>query len=275
MLNRAVLITGASRGLGLEFVKQLSDEAQQEHSSNQKPAKVIATCRNPQQAADLQAVAKKREQVVIVKKLDVTDFPSFTNFVAELRPLVESVGGISCLINNAGVSPKSTKYTMVTAEQMDTTFETNATAPLLLAREMLPLLKFAIEKGHQASVESNDQTMPLCPSLIVNMSSILGSVALNHPQMAAVTTAGGIYPYRASKCALNMISRSLSIDLLPTNIRVVAVHPGWVKTDLGGKRAPLTPAESIKGIIDNVLNNFNSEKYNGNLVDYQGKVLPF
>ncbi len=106
-------------------------------------------------------------------------------------------------------------------------------------------------------------------ALIVNMSSILGSVELNNPK-----SGGGVYPYRSSKTALNMITRSLSLDLRHMNIKVVAIHPGWVKTDMGGKNAPLTTEQSIAGVL-NVIRNFDTEHYNGQLIDYKGDVLPF
>ena len=258
MLSKAVLITGASRGLGLEMVKQLS-LCDNENSKKQKPL-ILATCRNPDNATELQAIGKVNPDRVVIRKLDVDEFSTYSEFLKEVQPMVEDTG-ISCLINNAGISPKSTKYNMVNFEQMAHTYKTNAIAPLLFSREMLPLLK-------KASCENGD-----FGSLIVNISSILGSVVLNHPESSA-GNAGGVYPYRSSKTALNMITRSLSIDLKHLNIKVVAIHPGWVKTDLGGKYAPLTTEESIKGVL-NIIRNFESEKHNGQLVDYKGEILPF
>merc|ERR1719158_402120 len=105
---------------------------------------------------------------------------------------------------------------------MAATYKTNAIAPLLFSREMLPFLKTAAEQNGDLG------------SLIVNLSSILGSVELNNPK-----SGGGIYPYRTSKTALNMITRSLSLDLRHMNIKVAAMHPGWVKTDMGGKKCSI------------------------------------
>ena len=163
------------------------------------------------------------------------------------------------MINNAGVSGKGAKGSALQAEQLLKTYSTNAVAPLLFTRTLLPLLKLGA--GH--NVETG--------ALIVNMSSILGSIKLNHPTMSP--GAGGIYPYRTSKCALNMITRSLSLDLHHLNIKTVAVHPGWVNTEMGGQNATLTPEESVQGVID-IIAHFDVMLYNGNLVDHKGQVLP-
>ena len=257
MLRNVFLITGASRGLGLELVKQLCNC---DKSLNRlKPSSILATCRNPEKALELQEVSKSNAEKVIIKKLDVADFASYSEFVKTIEPIVEKTG-INCLINNAGISPKSTRYTMVNVEQMADTFKTNAIAPLMFSREMLPFLKKAADNN---SIES----------LIVNMSSILGSVELNHPESGG-GSGGGIYPYRSSKAALNMITRSLSLDLKHINTKAVAIHPGWVKTDMGGSHAPLTTEQSIFGVLS-VINNFSSESHNGKLIDYTGKILPF
>jgi len=107
--------------------------------------------------------------------------------------------GLGCLINNAGYSPKSTRYTMVTADQMIKTLTINSIAPLMLSKALVPLLKKDVQPGNKST-------------LIVNISSILGSIHQNHPSFGPGT--GGLYPYRSSKAALNMITRSLSIDLV-------------------------------------------------------------
>ena len=99
--------------------------------------------------------------------------------------------GVTCLINNAGVAPKATRYNLVKVEQMESTFRTNVIAPLFLTKVMIPLLK-----------NSTSQ------SLIVNMSSILGSIE-NNQKVSSGGAGGGQYPYRSTKAALNMVTRSL------------------------------------------------------------------
>ena len=91
--------------------------------------------------------------------------------------------------------------------------------------------------------------------------------------MEAGGSGGGQYPYRSTKAALNMVTRSLSIDLEHANIGVIAVHPGWVKTDMGGKYAHLTPEESINGVL-NVIREY-SDHNNGQFLDYRGDIVPW
>ena len=114
---------------------------------------------------------------------------NFTNFFPRFQNDVQD-SGVTCLINNAGVAPKATRYNLVKVEQMESTFRTNVIAPLFLTKAMIPLLK------------KNSQ------SLIVNMSSILGSIE-NNQKVSSGGAGGGQYPYRSTKAALNMITRSL------------------------------------------------------------------
>ena len=114
---------------------------------------------------------------------------NFTNFFSRFQNDVQD-SGVTCLINNAGVAPKATRYNLVKVEQMESTFRTNVIAPLFLTKAMIPLLK------------KNSQ------SLIVNVSSILGSIE-NNQKVSSGGAGGGQYPYRSTKAALNMITRSL------------------------------------------------------------------
>ena len=160
------------------------------------------------------------------------------------------------MINNAGVAPKATRYNMVTEDQMTNTLRINLIAPLFLSKAFLPMLK-ANQGG-----------------LIVNMSSSLGSIEHNTKVMPSGGSGGGQYPYRTSKAGLNMMTRSLNIDLENLNIGVIAIHPGWVRTDMGGKYATLSPEESVRGIL-NVIANYDKDKHNGNFIDYQGCIFPW
>ena len=104
------------------------------------------------------------------------------------------------------------------------------------------------------------------PALIVNLSSILGSIAENTKQ-------GGLYPYRASKSALNAVTRSLSLDLANDKVEAVAIHPGWVRTDMGGQHAPLSPEQSVAGVLAQI--NSHTSDNNGGFIDQEGKTLPW
>jgi len=239
LLGANIFLTGCSRGLGLEMVKQLAVG---------KSGKIFASCRNPENATELHQVAEEFKNIFVLK-LDVTDIDSFA-VIAQKDLSNES---IDILINNAGISPKSTRINLVTAEQMSSTFLSNVVAPVMLSKALLPHLK--------AGAETRPEN-----SLIVNMSSILGSIAENTKQ-------GGLYPYRASKSALNAVTRSLSLDLAVHNISAVALHPGWVRTDMGGQHAPLTPQRSVAGILE-VIDKFQPNQ-NGGFYNNEGNKMPW
>jgi len=243
LAGSTVLVTGCSRGLGLEMTRQLL---------TRKVGKVVATCRQPQHAEELGQLAEQHPESLYVARLDVTDLDSFTVF-SETVARICGTEGIHVLLNNAGVAPKSTRINMVTAEQMTTTFLTNVTGPLMLTKALLPLL------GQGAQSREQD-------SLVVNLSSILGSIAENTKQ-------GGLYPYRSSKAGLNAVTKSLSLDLAPLQVGALAVHPGWVQTDMGGKQAPLTAQESVSGVLD-VVENYSRDQ-SGGFLDHTGATLPW
>ncbi|XP_068219923.1 C-signal [Palaemon carinicauda] len=247
MLARSVLITGSNRGLGLELVKQLS-------AHEFPPEVIIATCRTPDKAEELRKISTEHQNVHITQ-LDVRDESSYGGLVNHVQELVGSKG-LNLLINNAGYSPKSTRINMVKWQQMSDTLLVNTIAPVMLTKALLPLLS-------TAASDSTLDTFCVKRAAIINMSSILGSIGANEQ--------GGLYPYRASKAALNAITKSLSLDLRNKNILVTSIHPGWVQTDMGGKNAPLTPEVSISKMVKTfyALN----EEHNGGFYQYDGEVL--
>ena len=142
----------------------------------------------------------------------------------------------------------------VTPADMLKNIEINAIAPLELTRQLLPLLKSAASQKRK--------------TVVANISSMAGSIGDN--------TSGGVwipYPYRASKAVMNMNSKSQSVDLKSDEIIVLAVHPGWVQTDMGGEKAALTPHASVSGIFD-VLAKTNLEQ-SGAFINYKGDILPW
>ncbi|XP_076028929.1 C-signal-like [Oratosquilla oratoria] len=249
MLARSVLITGCNRGLGLEFVKQLAE-------SVSPPKFIIGTCRDIGNAAALSDIATKFNNVHILQA-DVTDESQYCSLVAEVEKMTGTYG-LNLLINNAGVAPKSTRINMVKSSQMKETLLVNTVAPLMLTKAFLPLLR-------KAAAKSEGANLSVQRAAVVNMSSVLGSIEENDQ--------GGLYPYRASKAALNAITKSLSLDLQRDNILVASLHPGWVRTDMGGKNAPLSTEESISQMLATIaaLN----ENSNGSFVQYDGRTLPW
>lgn len=246
---KSILITGCNRGLGLGIVKHLL-------RLSSPPNTIIATCRNLEKAEELRNIAESNKNVHILQ-LDVKEFNKYDEFVNKLSNIVKE-DGLNVLFNNAGMSPKFTRLNLVKSDQLLEAYLTNTMAPIMLSKSVGPLLKKAA-KSNKAG------PMGVQKAAIINMSSMLGSVELN--------TTGGLYPYRCSKAALNIASKSLSLDLKDDGILVTCLHPGWVKTDLGGNNAPMEINDSVSSIVK-LLYNLN-EQHNGGFYDFDGKSMPW
>nr|WBW70137.1 venom protein [Lampona murina] len=244
----SVLITGANRGIGLEFVKQLL-------ALPSPPKFLFATCRNPDKADELQQIAKSNSNVKVLT-LDVKDVASFPNIRQQISSEVGDVG-LNLLINNAGIMFGDT-LDKVSKETMMENFEVNVVSPLLFAKELLPLLK-------KAAMRVNTKNLSCTRAGVVNITSKMGSIDDN--------TSGGCYPYRTSKTALNMVTKSLSVDLKPMGILAFVLHPGWVITDMGGKNGLITTETSVKGMLGTILNS--TDEHCGTFINYDGKKIPW
>ena len=187
-------------------------------------------------------------------EFDVTNFQAFDHVVSEVEKKLEG-HGLNLLINNAGVMDR-TNLDGVTAQSMIEVYNTNVVAPLMLTKALLPLLRRAAsQSSHQNSTKT----------FVANMSSGAGSIANN--------TWSSMYPYRPSKAALNMVTKSLSIDLVKDGIMAVSLHPGWVQTDMGGPNATLTVEQSVQGLVL-VIASLDETK-NGVFLDFKGQLLPW
>lgn len=245
----SVLITGSNRGIGLEFCKQLL--------SHSNPPVVIATCRNPDAAQDLQALAQNNSNLHILK-LDVVDFNSYETFASKVKNIVGEKG-LNVLINNAGISRgKKESLSEMNVKDMTDIYVTNTVAPVMMIKTLRPLLK-------QAADANKDFPMGWSRSAVINISSGLGSVSNN--------TFGGFLEYRESKAALNMAERSLALELGPEGILILNIHPGWVQTDMGTSAADLTVKDSVGSMLK-VLYGLKPEQH-GTFVQWEGKVLPW
>jgi len=235
---KTVLITGASRGLGLEFTKQYLEGGNI----------VFASCRNPEKATFLLDEKERHEDILHIIKLDVTNEEGRNQAFKEISKKTDK---LDILINNAGIisgnEQEPSALGEIYKEDFSKVFLVNSIAPLLVTEKFLPLL----EKGSNSKV--------------VNISSQNGSIALRN--------VGGKYSYASSKAALNMITKILSYDLFDKGIVVIAIHPGWIKTDMGGEEAPLEKEESVSQII-NVIETTNIIK-TGKFLDREGKHLPW
>lgn len=238
---RRILVTGSSRGLGLEFVRQLLENGD----------KIIACNRNPSKYPDLVELKGKFQDRLVLVDLDVSNKDSIDNAFTIVS---QEVNGLDILINNAGIRfGAQEKYNdelgKLYKENFERIFTVNTIAPILIVEKFLPLIK----NGENP--------------IIINISSTSGSIGRRSRK-------GGGYSYSASKAALNMITKALSVDLQEEGITVVSIHPGWVKTTMEyTENAPLTTYESIKG-IRKVIEDLSIEK-TGKFFDWEGNELPW
>ncbi len=228
-----VLVTGANRGLGLEFCRQYAEAGW----------KVLACCRKPEDAADLRSLAVKHPALSL-HTLDVADFASADRLSGELAD--ES---IDVLLLNAGVYADSGQngFGAMDYRLWLDSFITNTQAPVKLAEVFLPQVK---RSGRR---------------LIVAISSLMGSMADN--------TSGGSLMYRSSKAALNAVMKSLALDLADADVGMLILHPGWVKTDMGGPNAPTSPQDSIAGMRQ-VIEAY-TPTHSGRFFDFRGNAAPW
>jgi len=239
---KRILLTGANRGLGLEFTRQFAARGD----------RVFAAARHPEKADALQKLADAHPDNITLVKLEVTDPASRDAAYAQIA---EQTDALDLLLNNAGIFNKfksnfgsggtDPKFGELTAENLAAVYDVNAVAPVMMAQRFVDLL-------------SNGKR-----PVIANMSSLLGSIGLK--------SVGGYYAYSAAKAALNMYTRLLAHDLAGHGITVVSLHPGWVQTDMGGPRAPVKPADSIGGLI-RVLDGV-TRKQSGKFFTYEGDEM--
>jgi NAD(P)-dependent dehydrogenase (short-subunit alcohol dehydrogenase family) len=229
------VISGASRGLGLEFVRQLLARGNT----------VEAGARNPAEARQLTSLAREAGARLRIHPLDVSN-------TASVRAFATVVGEtpIDVLINSAGVGGKWDPLPEMDFDDMGRTMEVNALGPMRMSAMLLPaVLKSSTRK-------------------IVHLTTRMASMAENTP-VGVYGFPGGAYAYRMSKAALNAGMRTMAVDFREQGLITVALHPGWVQTDLGGKMAPTRPEESVQGML-RVIDELTLAS-SGRFLDYQGK----
>ncbi|XP_014616944.1 PREDICTED: C-factor [Polistes canadensis] len=247
---KSILITGCNRGIGFGLVKHLIQLPK-------PPENIFATCRDVNKATELKKLAERSRNIHIIE-IDLVNTNNYEKIVNIVREKVGS-GGLNVLFNNAGVSQKFSRIGMVKEENLINNVFINTIAPIMLTKALLPLLKIASKNNE------TENNMSINRAAIINMSSILGSITLNDQ--------GGFYSYRCSKAALNAATKSMSIDLKDDGILVICLHPGWVRTDMGGNNAPMDIDTSISNIL-NVMKML-SDKHTGSFIQYDGTVLPW
>ena len=222
-----VVVTGANRGLGLEFARQYAADGWS----------VIATARKPGEASELAALSGD----IAVEPLDVTDFAAVAGFG-------DRIGGrpIDIVVANAGTSGPRRIEAEEDARDWVRTLEVNSVAPLLLAHALL---------GHVAAAKGR----------MIAITSRMGSIADND--------SGGYIAYRSSKAALNAAWKSLAIDVAGQDVIAAMLHPGWVRTRMGGAGAPLRPPESVAG-MRRVIAGLTPEQ-SGGFFSHDGMTIPW
>ncbi|MEZ0236508.1 MAG: SDR family oxidoreductase [Methylophilaceae bacterium] len=223
-----LLITGANRGLGLEFAKQYAAAGW----------RVLACCRAPENADKLQALADATQGRVTLHALDVADLSAIDDLAQQLRGTP-----VDLIINNAGIYPDRTGgFGQLDYDAWMMAFLVNTMAPMKIIEAFISNL----ESGKGKTVAT--------------VSSKMGSLDDN--------TSGGCYLYRSSKAAVNMVMKSLSLDLESRGIRAVILHPGWVQTDMGGANALITAETSVAG-MRKVLDHATADD-SGRFIGYDG-----
>jgi NAD(P)-dependent dehydrogenase (short-subunit alcohol dehydrogenase family) len=229
----SVLITGSNRGIGLEFVRQYA----------QSGWRVFATCRRPAEAAELHELAGQHPGLS-VHHLDVT-------VPEDIRAIAWELEGMSLdvLINNAGVyiEKGTPELGGLRYEDWLRTFEINTLGGVRMTEALLE------------NVARSDRR------LITTISSHMGSIAdIQSP---------GSYYYRSSKAALNAAMQGLAVALRPRGIGMLLLHPGWVKTRMGGSDAIISSEESVRG-MRKIIDEFTLED-SGRFIQYDGTELPW
>ncbi len=208
-----VVITGANRGLGLEFATQYAADGW----------RTLACCRQPERAQALNRLAQGSHGRLTVHPLEVTN-PDHVNAFRESL----GTSGIDVLINNAGIyGQKGVSFGNSDADIWKHTFHTNVIAPF----QIMEKLRDNLVAGERR--------------VVANVTSKMGSIADNG--------SGGSYIYRSSKSALNSAMRSAALDLGGEGFKIVLLHPGWVQTDMGGDQALIdaqTSVSRMRGIIE-------------------------
>ena len=228
------LITGANRGIGLEFSRQLAEDGWC----------VLACSRNLEKSDALNKLAAEYPERITLYALDVTDH-------GQIEKLSQTLANkpIDLLINNAGVFPdiNDRSFGQTDYDSWAHAFLVNTMAPLKMAEEFIAQI-----------TQSSRKT-------IVTITSKMGSVADNGR--------GGSYIYRSSKSAVNMVIKSIAIDLESNGIISVLLHPGWVRTDMGGPSGLISVEQSVSGMLSVIREVTSADS--GKFIAYDGQIIPW
>ncbi|HEU0294598.1 MAG TPA: SDR family oxidoreductase [Anaerolineales bacterium] len=232
-MNR-ILITGANRGLGLELVRLYAARGD----------RVFAGCRTPEQDVELKDLSARYPAQIDVLPLEITEAASLDRCLRQVRSEVDA---LDMLINNAAINAEGETLRTFDAQKAAQQWMVNAVGQVLVAQKFLDLLKAGTDPK------------------IINITSEAGSIS-------TMNRFRGYY-YFGSKAAMNMFSRSMAWDPDTAGIMTIALHPGWVRTDMGGLNAHLSVTESAEGILK-VIANLTPDD-NGKFYTWEGKEYPW
>lgn len=225
------VISGANRGIGLELTR----------IALKRGYLVVTGVRSPEKAQELKELQEDHPGRLRIEKLDTASDEGVEHFAKQI-----DLPAVDVLINNAGVyMDENDSLEGVSSQTLLDSYNINTVGTFRLTKSLLSKLRNA-------------------PSPVVaNISSQMGSIENN--------SSGGSYAYRTSKAALNMLTKSLSID--EPKIRALTLHPGWVRTRMGGPGATVAPFKSAEGLL-NIIEKATAED-SGKFFNYQGEELPW
>jgi NAD(P)-dependent dehydrogenase (short-subunit alcohol dehydrogenase family) len=230
---RVAFVSGANRGIGFGLTLEMV----------QHGCKVAAGYRDENRSRQLLVEAEKHGNILPVK-VDVTIEDDLQHLYERIN---NQLGHLDILVNSAGVKiNESAQFNELDWQDVARSLEVNVGGPLMTSQALYPLLQKGKEKK------------------IINMSSRMGSIQLSD---------GGMTSYRVSKAALNMLTRNQAIEYKKDGIAVVMVHPGWVRTDMGGPAAPMTVAESARKIFQII--EMISLSNTGEFISVTGDMIPY
>jgi tubulin alpha len=237
MALKTVAITGSNKGLGLEICRQLN--------ADETVSKIFALCRKTSDQLDLLASSSSDKKVTVIPDIDVTSDDVVAKLQSVFHSNDEQPTPIHVLIQNAGAygPPEfessremyaSQTLDNITMDRMRFAFELNTLAPLKVTKALLPNLKTSLDKKNETRK-------------VIIISSLMGSIADND--------SGSHYGYRAAKAAVNMVGKTLAVDLTADNIAVGLVHPGYVYTGFQGEGEEKKPGQwdvepATKGVLE-------------------------
>ncbi|EJU06212.1 4-dihydrotrisporin dehydrogenase [Dacryopinax primogenitus] len=238
--RRIFVVTGTSRGLGLEFVKQLASEPETTVIC------VVRTLRNTDQLAHF---SNDKDNVFIVEA-DISKQTAVKQVVDEIDQMTD--GKVDVLINNAAVNTDPARPLHQCSKAFNDHLFTNVTGSIIMTNAMLPMLRKGKEKR------------------IINISSGMGSLAYNEPGSEPTSSFSA---FSVSKAGLNMATRKYASEWGKEGFVAVSLSPGWVQTRQGGSAAPLTPTDSVSAMLK-VVNGLTPEQ-NGAFINYDGTEIDF